>query len=165
MGHDLDTGRIYTVTQSLAAMSSGQFDAVSLVASTLARLEILKLEMQQGSSTLAGGIVELWRGSTGGSTAAAITAVNRNGWAAAPLAVATVTGASTGTLNSTSSAARLHAGGFEYDSGKYCYEPCFPPVIEYLQRFHARVTPGPTTGSTTPLAVTLTFRELGRVPN
>lgn len=160
----LDTGRIYTVTQAVAAMSSGQFDAITVVASTLARLEILRLEMQQNSTAVMAAAVELWRGSTGGSTAAAIVAANRNGWPTAQAAVATVSGISTGTLNSTSSAARVHSGGFEVDSGKYCYEPCFPTGIDYLQRFHARVTPGSLT-STAPLAVTLTFRELGRVPN
>lgn len=163
----MDTGRIFTVTQLLAAMTTAATDAVTLSGSTAAggsRVEILKLELQQFTTAPLPTAVELWRGSTGGSTAAAITPVNRNGWPTAPAAVATVTGASTSVLNSTTSAARLHVGGFGMDSGQYCYEPCFPPVIDYSQRFHARFTAQSTEGALGEMAMTLTFREIGKVP-
>jgi len=163
---DNDTGRVYTVTQITTALSSAPMDVFTVRASTLSRLEVLKVELFHGTSAALPISVEQWRGSTGGSTAAALTPVNKNGWSAAPAAAAAVTGGSTSTLNSTTSAARLHAGGFDGDSGKYCYEPCLPPVIDYSQRFHTRVSvlsTGP--GAPGQLTATLTFREIGRVPN
>lgn len=162
----LDTGRIYTATQLFSLTTAAATEIFTVVASTLARLEILRLELNLVSSAPVPlpNSVEIWRGtsaSTGGSTGTAITPVNRNGWLTAPAAVAVVTGQST-TLNSTANTARLAAGAIAPDSGQYIYQPVFPPVLDYAQRFSARV--GSSVPVAAPLAATLTFRETGRVP-
>ena len=161
----LDTGRIYYWTQ---AISSGQLttgaEVFTLLASTLSRVDILKLELAQQSSGPIAALIEHWRGSTGGSTGTAIPAVSQEGWATAPAAVSAISGVST-TLNSTSTASqnvvRTEANAFEQDSGKYKFEPDFPPIVDYLQRYSVRVT---STGGIGPMVATLTFRETGRVP-
>jgi hypothetical protein len=99
-----------------------------------------------------------------GGSGTAIPAVSQEGWATAPAAVSAISGVST-TLNSTSTASqnvvRTEANAFEQDSGKYKFEPDFPPIVDYLQRYSVRVT---STGGIGPMVATLTFRETGRVP-
>lgn len=161
----MDSGRIYLVTQLLPSLTTAAQEMISLVASTLARVEILRLELGQLTSSPIPMSIETWRNSTGGSTGGTLPSVNREGWPTAPAAVATVTGQST-TLNSTSTATqnvvRLQADTFEIDSGQYTYQPEFPPIIDYSQRYSARISPL-TTAAVVGMAVTLTFRETGKI--
>ncbi len=161
-------GRVYTAT-AVTTTIAGITEIVTLLASSMSEVEILKLELAQtttiGSTALLPIYVELFRGtsaSTGGSTGAAITPANKNGWITAPASTSTVTGNST-TPNSTANDVRLHAGAFDLDSGLYCWEPCPPPNLDLAQRFHARITPA-TTAAISNMAMTLTFREGGKVP-
>lgn len=160
-------GRVYTasaVTTSIAGITG----IVTLLASSLSEVEILKLELSLASTssgTFLPTYVEMFRGSsasTGGSTGSAITPANRNGWITAPASTSVVTGNST-TPNSTANDVRLHAGAFDQGSGLFCWEPCPPPNLDIMQRFHARITPLTTTPAVT-MAMTLTFREGGKVP-
>jgi hypothetical protein len=161
----LDTGRIYTATQ-LVVMTTAPNEVVSLLASSLARVEILGLKLGESSTGTAWAAnVELFRGtsaSTGGSTGAAVPSVNRSGWLTAPAATSVVSAAST-TLNSTANTSRLDADTIAIDSGKYEFKPSFPPILDIFQRFHARITPL-TTAALTGVAVTLTYKEVGRTP-
>lgn len=164
---DYSGSRVYVATSLITGLTTAAREMVTLLASSMSRVELLKLELSQ-TSTVASGAkmsVELWRGtsaSTGGSTAAAITPVNRDGWITAPASTSTVTGDST-TLNSTANSARLHAGAFDADSGQFCWEPCCPPNLDILQRFSARINPL-TTAELGGMAMTLTFREGGKIP-
>jgi hypothetical protein len=158
----LDSGRIFTASLLIAALTTNPTSIMSLVASSLSRVEILKLEMQQISTLPQAASVELWRGTGTGSTGTALVPANRNGWPTAQVSTSVVNGNST-VLDSTVGATRVHAGGFEVDSGKYCYEPCLPPVVDFSQRFSARIS-APSTAAALPLAATLTFRETGRFP-
>lgn len=156
-------GRVYTasaVTTSIAGITG----IVSLLASSMSEVEILKLELAQATTAVIPTYVELFRGtsaSTGGSTGGAITPANRNGWVTAPASTSAVTGNST-TPNSTANDVRLHADGFDLGAGKFCWEPCPPPNLDIMQRFHARLTPATTVAMT--MTMTLTFREGGKVP-
>lgn len=161
-------GRVYTATAVTTAIA-GVTEMVTLLASSLSEVEILKLELAQtttvGSTAVLPAYVEMFRGSsasTGGSTGGAITPANRNGWITAPASTSTVTGNST-TPNSTANDVRLHVGSFDLGSGLFCWEPCPPPNLDIMQRFHARLTPVSTAPSMN-MTMTLTFREGGKVP-
>lgn len=153
-------GRVYTASAVTTGIT-GVTEIVSLLASSLSEVEILKLELGHATTELA--YVEMFRGtsaSTGGSTGGAITPANRNGWVTAPASTSVVTGNST-TVNSTANEVRLHAGRFDADARTFCWEPCPPPNLDIMQRFHARVT---STAELTSMTMTLTFREGGKVP-
>jgi hypothetical protein len=159
----LDTGRIYTAS-ILFSLTTAATEIFSLLASSLSRVEIMSLDLQQNSTLPQAISVEMYRGSTGGSTGAAIVPANRSGWAAAPASTSVVTGNST-TLNSTTSSgvARIFAGGFKVDSGNFRYAPTLGPVIDVSQRFSARVS-APSTAAALSLAGLLTYRETGKTP-
>lgn len=163
----LDTGRIYTVTQVLAALTTAPNEFMSLLASSLSKVELLKLEMGQASTAaMTPMTVELFRhtsASTGGSTAGgALTPVNIRGHANAPASTSVVVAAST-VPHSTAQAARFHADTFEFDSGKFSWCPPFPETLDIAQRFHVRLT-GLTTASLNGIVGTLTYRETGKIP-
>lgn len=162
MSHD--KGRFYTASLSVAALTSAPTEVMGLLPSSVSRVELHELIMGQApTSAIQAMRVELYRGSTGGSTGSAITPVNRDGWATAPASTSAVTGNST-TPNSTSSAVYLGVGTFEQDSGQFRWNPCPAPVLDISQRFTVRVTP--LTFSSTPgLAATLVFREVGKIPS
>jgi hypothetical protein len=163
-GNPEEGGRIYTACNQITALTTAATEVVTLLPSSMTRVEIVSLHLGQLLSTalVTPMLVELWRGVGTGSTGAAITPVNRNGWTAAPASTCTVTGNST-TPNSTASASLLHRETFEQDSGKFTWEPCHRPNLEISQRFSARVTPM-TTAALNGLTMTLTFREGGKIP-
>lgn len=163
----IDTGRIYTVPIDLAALTTAPNEIVSLLASSASsRVELLRLELGQTSTGVVAAIkVELFRGtsaSVGGSTGAAVTPVNRNGWAAAPAAASSASGPST-TPNSTANEQRFQSGSFDQAAGQYVWLPDFPETLDLSQRFHVRLTPL-TTAVLPGIAGTLTFREVGAIP-
>jgi len=162
-GNPEEGGRIFTACNRITALTTAASEVVTLVASSQSRVELAKLELGQPSSgAITPMLVEVFRGTGTGSTGAAITPVNRNGWSQAVASTCTVTGNST-TPNSTSGASLLHVGTFDQGSGQFCWEPCHRPNLEISQRFSARVTPL-TTAILTGLTMTLTFREGGKVP-
>jgi hypothetical protein len=163
---DCHQSRVYMATALITGLTTAAAEMITLLASSLSRVEILKLELSQ-LSTLSGAkaSVEIWRGtsaSTGGSTGAAITPVNKDGWITAPGSTSTVTGNST-TLNSTANSSRLFAGSFDAGAGLFCWQPDPRPNLDILQRFSARINPL-TTAELSGMAVTLTYREGGRNP-
>lgn len=164
MSHD--KGRFYTASLSISALTTAATEIMSLLPSSLSRVELHKLELGQTStSTLTPARVELFRGSTaGGSTGSAITPVNRDGWSNAPASTSAVTGNSTTPNSTASGSVHLHIGTFDVDSGQFCWEPCPPPVLDISQRFWARFTPL-TTAALTGLTAVLTFREVGKIPS
>lgn len=163
-GNPEEGGRIYTACNQITAMTTAATEVVTLLPSSVSRVELVSLKLGQLLSTalITPMLVELYRGSTGGSTGGSITPVNRNGWSAAPASTCTVTGNST-TPNSTASASLLHRGTFDHGSGHFCWEPCHRPNLEISQMFSARVTPM-TTAALNGLTMTLTFREGGKIP-
>lgn len=163
-GNPEEGGRIYTACNLISALTTAATEVVSLLPSSVTRVELVSLKLGQLASTalITPMMVEMFRGSTGGSTGGTITPVNRNGWSAAPASTCTVTGNST-TPNSTASAVLIHQDAFEHDSGLFCWEPCHRPNLEISQRFTARVTPM-TSATLNGLTMTLTFREGGKIP-
>jgi hypothetical protein len=162
-GNPEEGGRIYTACNRITAMTTAATEVVSLLPSSLSRVEVVSLELGQPTSgAITPMLVEIFRGAGTGSTGAAITPVNRNGWTAAPASTCSVIGNST-TPNSTAGASLIHLDTFDQASGKFCWEPCHRPNLEISQRFSARVTPM-TTAILTGLTMTLTFREGGRIP-
>lgn len=163
----LDSGRIYTVAQRISALTTGPTEVMSLIASSMSKVELLRLELAQTSTLpVVGMIAELFRhtsASTGGSTAGgALVPVNIRGHAAAPASTSVVVAAST-VAHSTAAAARFFADTFAMDSGKFAWSPPFPETVDVNQRFHARITSLTTLGLGG-LTASLTFRETGRVP-
>jgi hypothetical protein len=164
--NDWHESRTYTASALYTGLTTSPAELMSLIASSLARVSIISLEMSQTSTLLgAKGSVEIFRGSsasTGGSTGAAITPVNKDGWAIAPASTSQVTGNST-VLNSTTNSVRLYAGAFDAGSGQFCWKPDPAPNLDITQRWNVRWTPL-TTAELGGMAVTLTYREGGKVP-
>ena len=159
----VDTGRIFTAS-ALVTLSTVATEIFTLLASSLSRVEIISLEMQQNSTLPQAMSVEMFRTTAAAlSTGAAITPANRNGWPTAPAGSATVTGNST-TLNSTAAATRVFAGGFEVNSGRFRFAPALGPIVDSSQRFSARIS-APSTATGLTLAASLSFREVGRIPS
>lgn len=163
--NDWHEGRVYTASALLTGLTTAASEIISLVASSLSRVELISLELMQ-TSTLSGAraSIEGFRGtsaSTGGSTGTAITPTNRDGWITAPASTSVVSGNSV-TLNSTANSARLFAGAMDAD-GQFCWKPDPKPNLDILQRFNVRWAPL-TTAELGGVAVTLTYREGGKNP-
>lgn len=156
-------GEIFTATLVTTGFVTG--DIFTLVPSSDSRVDVLAVEIQQISTLSSAPVsagVELWRGTTttGSSSGAAMAAVNAMPWGRAAVSAA-YGPPSAG--NSTASASRVFAGGFGVADGDFCYAPLVPTSLNISQRLFAR-TVGIATASTVPLAVTVTFRETGKVP-
>ena len=170
MDHKMEPGGpIFTAPFSVTLNTTLPYDLYCVTAPSNSRVAIREIRLGQftefGDAAAELLPLSLMTGCTSlSSGGAAITPVNRVGWPAGQDADVTALAASTSTLHSTASAERLHVGGFGMDSGQYCYEPCLPPVLNYSQRFHARFTAQSTEGVLGEMGMTLTFRELGRVP-
>ena len=156
-----ETGQTYFATLLSSALSTAAgHDLLSLLSTGASRVEVVGLELQQLTTAPQPASVELWRGSTGVTAGSALAAVPREGWPAKPAAKSAIT-ANSSTLLSTASAVRLHAGGFEPDSGHFCWRPEFPVTLDSSARFHARMgTPGPFS-----VAATIEWREVGKIPS
>ena len=154
-------GQTYFATLLTSALTTAAgHDLLSLLSSGASRVEIVGLELQQLTTTPTAAAIELFRGTTAAAVGSSIAAVPREGWPTKPAAKSGIN-ANSSTLLSTASAVRVHAGGFEPDSGHFCWRPEFPVTLESSARFHARVgTPGPFS-----IAATLEWREVGRVPS
>jgi hypothetical protein len=133
----------------------------SMLASSESRVEIEEISLYARSTDAVPAAigVELWRGSTGGSTEAAITPVNYDGWSGQVSPVTAVNGATTAAL-STTSAERLYAGGFV--ENQFCFKPPSGrgPVLDVSQRFHIRAD-----NAVVSMNGSITFREVGKVPS
>jgi hypothetical protein len=163
----LDSGRVYTVASSIAALTAAPTEVVSLIASSLSRVDLLKLELgQRSTGGVAAMAVDLFAATSaalGGSTGVALTPINRERRASAPASTCSILAEST-TPNSTAAAVRVAAGTFDTASGKYNWEPPLPVVLDPSQRFAARIS-ALTTAQLGGLTMTLTFRELGKTPS
>lgn len=168
MDEEWSVGPVFTATLVTSALSTaGPMDLVVLQSSAQTRVKIISLEAQQLSTAAQSVQVELWRGSSSTAPAGtAVTPVNLDGW---PNTVASKSGvtANTSTIISTASAVRLFAGGFSVGDGSFCYAPEEKhPIITINQTFHARMgTILFSTATPVSVAVTLTYREIGRSPS
>lgn len=156
-------GEVFAASQILTGFSGG--DVMTLIGSSNTRVELLSLRMQLTSTSTAplaqSAAVEIYRGTTStGGGGATILPTNLQPWARA--AAVTVLGQPSAG-NSTASAARIDAGGFSVGEGDYCYEPCPKPILSASQNMHIR-TSAWSTAATLNLAMTLTFREIGKLP-
>lgn len=141
--------------------TGSHINVFSLLASSLSRVEIEEIDIYARSTAavpIATG-VELWRGSTAGSTQAAITPVNYNGWSGQVDPVTTVNGGTTASI-STTSAERVFAGAMS--DNRFTFRPPSGrgPVVDVSQRFHVALSGPPAS-----MNGTITFRELGKVPS
>ena len=133
----------------------------SMLASSQSRVEIEEIDIFALTTAAVPADIgmELWRGSTDGSTEAAITPVNYHGWSGQTSPVTTVNGVTTAAL-STTSAERVYAGGMM--DNRFLFQPpegC-GPVLDVSQRFHVRAD-----GAVVRMNGTITFREIGKVPS
>lgn len=161
--HSNGGGEVFAASQLLTGFSGG--DVMTMIGSSNTRVELLSLKMQLTSTSTAplaqSAAVEIYRGTTStGGGGATVTPANLQPWARA--AAVTVLGQPSAG-NSTASATRIDACGFEIGSGNYSYEPCIPPILSASQNMHIR-TSAWSTAATLNLAMTLTFREIGKLP-
>lgn len=155
-------GPVFTVTQLSTAFAGG--DLLTLLSTANSRVQLLGIELQQVSTVVHPMSVELFRGTTSvGAGGAAITPVNRDGYPNAKAAISTVLGPPSAG-NSTASAERLCAGGISLADGKFRWEPCLPPNIGVSDSFHLRTSTSTVSSGGPGLAMTMTFREVGKMP-
>lgn len=162
------TGPVFTASQLISGFLGG--DLLTLLSTANSRVQLLSLEMQQIQQTTAEATslpmaVELFRGTTSvGAGGATVPSVNRDGFPNAKSAISTVLGPPSAG-NSTASAERLHAGGLSPDEGRFCWEPCLPPNLGVNDSFHIRTSTSLSSSTAgIRLAMTLTFREVGKMP-
>jgi hypothetical protein len=164
---DNPTGPVFTATQLISSFLGG--DLLTMLSTANSRVQLLSLELQQIQQTTSEVTlpmaVEMFRGTTSvGAGGATITPVNRDGYPNAKSAISTVLGPPSAG-NSTASAERLHAGGTGVDSGRFCWEPCLPPNIGANDSFHIRTSTSLAASTVgIRMAMTLTFREIGKLP-
>jgi hypothetical protein len=145
---------------STALSTAGAHDLVSLVSSANARCELVEIALAQATSAPVSFGVEIWRGSTSAPGGSAIVPTPLPGWPAERAAASGCNANASATM-STASAVRLYSGAFENDSGKFVYRPDPAPTLALNQRLHVRLGTPP---SAVPVAVSLTFKETGKIP-
>lgn len=162
MSHDDTAGPVFTASQVISAYAGGDF--LTLLASSLSRVTLLGLTLQQVATAPQPMSVQLFRGSTSvGAGGAAVPSVNRDGWAGVSTAKASVLGPPTAG-NSTVASSMLEAGGVSIGDGSYSWDPCFPPNLKPSDVFFGRCSTSTSSTAGFPLAVTLTYRETGKMP-
>lgn len=154
---DRASGPIYTAAFVSTGLTANAHDVFGIVPSSNSRVCIHEIVLGIPSSDGTDVGVEIWRGSTGVSTGAAITPRNIHGWTAASTAKSSVTGPSSAVV-STTSAVRLYADAMSELNWKYRPDPCDRPIFEVSQPMHVRIT-APTTGR---MNGTVTFSEIGK---
>jgi hypothetical protein len=157
---------VYTASQLVSAFAGG--DILTMLTSAGSKVEILSVEMSQIPGSTAPLVhpmsVEIFKDTTSeGTGGATITPAPMQGHAGARASTTTVLGPPSAG-NSTASATRLHAGGFGVDGGQFCWEPCVPPVLSLNDSLHVRTSTSVISTAGVTLAMTLTFRELGKMP-
>lgn len=154
---DRTNGPIYTAAFASSALTANAHDVFGIIPSSNSRVCLHEIVLGIPSSEGTDVGVEIWRGSTGVSTGAAITPRNIHGWTAASTAKASVTGPSSAVV-STTSAVRLYADATSELRWQYRPDPCDRPIFEVSQPMHVRIT-APTTGR---LSGTVTWSEPGK---
>lgn len=139
---------------------------MTVLSTAASRVQILSVEMQTFTTSTAiaslGMSAEIFRSSTSvGAGGATITPVNAGGHSGAKAAVSAVLGPPTAG-NSTAASERLFAGGFGVSDGKFAWTPEFPVTMAVSDVFFVRV--GAALSGPVSLAMTLTFREIGKMP-
>ena len=121
--HNSNAGPIYTVALTTSSLSTANgWDILQLTADSSARLAIVGFDLVIASTQFAAGAqlaLQILRGSTAGSTGAAITPRHTKGHSGTPSASFTAAGPSSG-LTSTASAVVIWAGAFDF-SGRVTY--------------------------------------------
>lgn len=162
MSKDDTSGPIFTATQLILAYAGGDF--LTLLASTLTRVSLLGLTLQQVATAVQPMSVELFRGSTSvGAGGAAVASVNRDGWTGVSTARSSVLGPPT-VGNSTIASSRVLADGISLGDGRFSWEPSYPPNLKGLDTFFGRCSTSTSSTAGFPLAVTLTYQETGKMP-
>lgn len=153
-------GVVFTASQLVTSFTGG--DLMTVLGSSNTRVELLSVHMQQASTAPQPLSVEIFRGTTSvGTGGATVTPANVAPWSRSA-AVSVLGQPSAG--NSTASAARVEAGGFGVDDGSYSYKPCVPPMLNTSQNLHIRTSTMGSTANAVTMAMTITFRELGKPP-
>ncbi len=139
---------------------------MTVLSTAASRVQILSVEMQTFTTSTApaslGMNVEIFRSSTSvGAGGATITPINAGGHSGAKSAVSAVLGPPSAG-NSTAASERLYAGGFEVESGRFCWQPDFPVTMAVSDVLFVRT--GGTLSGPVSLAMTLAFREIGKMP-
>ena len=154
-------GPVFTVPIPATSLTTGSAWDVFSIISTTGRVELMEVVLSQVSSSVAAiqalG-VKMFRGSTGVSGGAALTAANALGDGGAAAAVATLTGPSS-TVISTTSATQVHSEAMKAD-GHFRYRPHADAcqVLATSQRLHLNVT---TPSVAITVYGTVTFRQKG----
>src|SRR5215510_9479257 len=122
-------GPIYTASFQTTALTTNQFDAIGILASSNSRVMIHEIALTVPSSEAPDKLgVQLLRGSTASSTSAAITPRHIYGWTTVPTAGSSVTLPCT-TLASSASQVRLVADGFWDNTWRYMPDPALRPIL------------------------------------
>jgi hypothetical protein len=159
----IDEWQVFRASFATTALSTaaGGHDLLTITSSGLSRFEVMRVVLQEVSTTPTSIGVEIFRGSPSTPSGAAVVPAPISGWPTAPAAKCAVNQNSASTM-STSGATRLFAGGFEIDSGAFRYEPVPAPSVVLNSRWHMRTGVLPVA---TAIQGTVTFREIGRMPS
>jgi hypothetical protein len=159
---------VYTAAFFSTGITVNPLDVIGILASSLSRVAIHKVEIGLQSSAAPVGEdvgVLFLRGSTASSTGAAITPKNVDGFAHKASAGSSVTSPSS-ILVSTASAELVYATNWHAQDDTFVYEPREWQDrlrLEASQRLHVRIT-GLQLQSSPAIYATLTFSEIGNVP-
>jgi hypothetical protein len=165
MNNDYNNAPVFLASQILTNSAGG--DLMTVLSTAASRVQILSVSAQAFSTSTSlvplGMTAEVFRSSTSvGAGGATITPINAGGHSGAKAAVSAVLGPPSAG-NSTAASERLFAGGFEADNGRLLWEPDFPVTMAVSDVLIVRAgTPVGSTGVT--IAMTLTFREIGKMP-
>lgn len=164
MNNDYNNAPVFLASQLITSTNGG--DVMTVLSTAASRVQILSVDMQTFTTSTAvaslGMSAEIFRSSTSvGAGGATITPVNAGGHSGAKAAVSAVLGPPTAG-NSTAASERLFAGGFGVSDGKFRWEPEFPVTMAVSDVLFVRV--GAALSGPVSLAMTLTFREIGKMP-
>jgi hypothetical protein len=164
MNNDYSNAPVFLASQVISATTGG--DVMTILSTAASRVQILSVDMQTFTTSTAsvslGMTAEIFRSSTSaGAGGATITPVNAGGHSGAKSAVSAVLGPPSAG-NSTNASERLFAGGFGVDSGQFSWKPEFPVTMAVSDVAFVRV--GGTLSGAVSLAMTVAFREIGKMP-
>ena len=122
----MNFGNLYTVPFSVAASTAGAIDLLTILAPTNSQVQLYELTIGAVSSSVTAGInleVDVYRGSTGASTGAAITPLNLKPQTGVVAAGSSVAGPTTVPISTASSKLMLSdSWPIAYRSFRYCAE-------------------------------------------
>lgn len=157
---------VFTASQLVSAFTGG--DILTMLTSANSKVQVLAIQMAQAMATTAPFIipmlVEVFRGTASvGAGGATITPANMEGHSGARASTTTVLGPPSAG-NSTASATRLYAGGMSGAEGQFSWAPCDAPILSLNDSLHVRTSTSAISTAGVSMAMTVTFRELGKMP-